>query len=75
LPYRNQTVAGRATYSFKSRYYLEFNFGYNGSERFSENHRQGFFPTIGGSWIVSDEKFWGDLYNVFDRFKLGQVTV
>jgi TonB-linked SusC/RagA family outer membrane protein len=70
LPYRNQTVAGRATYSFKSRYYLEFNFGYNGSERFSANHRQGFFPTIGGSWIISDEKFWGDLYNVFDRFKL-----
>lgn len=70
LPFRNQTLAGRATYSFKSRYFLEFNFGYNGSERFSENHRFGFFPTIGGSWIVSDEKFWGDLYNVVDRFKL-----
>ena len=25
LPYRNLTVAGRATYSYKSRYYLEFN--------------------------------------------------
>lgn len=70
LPFRNQTVAGRATYSYKGRYYLEFNFGYNGSERFSENHRFGFFPTVGASWIVSDEKFWGDLYNVFDRFKL-----
>lgn len=70
LPFRNQTVAGRATYSYKSRYYLEFNFGLNGSERFSANHRYGFFPTIGASWIISDEKFWGDLYNVFDRFKL-----
>ncbi|MFC0514778.1 TonB-dependent receptor [Mucilaginibacter angelicae] len=70
LPFRNQTVAGRATYSYKSRYYLEFNFGYNGSERFSVNHRYGFFPTIGASWIISDEKFWGDLYHVFDRFKL-----
>jgi TonB-linked SusC/RagA family outer membrane protein len=70
LPFRNLTVAGRATYSFKSRYFLEFNFGYNGSERFSEQHRFGFFPTIGGSWIVSQEKFWGDMANVFDRMKI-----
>ncbi|MET3980461.1 TonB-linked SusC/RagA family outer membrane protein [Mucilaginibacter sp. UYP25] len=71
LPYRNLTLAGRATYSFKSRYFLEFNFGYNGTERFSEKHRFGFFPTIGGSWIVSDEKFWADgLYNVVSRLKL-----
>jgi TonB-linked SusC/RagA family outer membrane protein len=70
LPYRNQTIAGRATYSYKSKYFLEGNFGYNGSERFSANHRFGFFPTIGASWIISEEKFWGDLYNVFDRFKI-----
>ncbi|WP_078348957.1 SusC/RagA family TonB-linked outer membrane protein [Mucilaginibacter pedocola] len=71
LPYRNLTLAGRATYSFKSRYFLEFNFGYNGTERFSKEHRYGFFPTIGGSWIVSDEKFWGDgLYSVISRMKL-----
>jgi TonB-linked SusC/RagA family outer membrane protein len=71
LPYRNVTLAGRATYSFKSRYFLEFNFGYNGTERFSSNHRFGFFPTIGGSWIVSDEKFWGNgLYSVISRMKL-----
>ncbi|RYF56948.1 MAG: TonB-dependent receptor, partial [Cytophagaceae bacterium] len=71
LPYRNLTVAGRATYSFKSRYFLEFNFGYNGTERFSSNHRFGFFPTIGASWIVSDEKFWGQgLYDVVSRMKL-----
>jgi TonB-linked SusC/RagA family outer membrane protein len=71
LPYRNLTVAGRATYSFKSRYFLEFNFGYNGTERFSAAHRFGFFPTIGGSWIISDEKFWGSgLYDVITRMKL-----
>ncbi|WP_233524377.1 SusC/RagA family TonB-linked outer membrane protein [Mucilaginibacter conchicola] len=71
LPYRNLTLAGRATYSFKSRYFLEFNFGYNGTERFSAKHRFGFFPTIGGSWIVSDEKFWGDkLYQFVSRLKL-----
>jgi TonB-linked SusC/RagA family outer membrane protein len=70
LPYRNLGLSGRATYSYKSRYFLEFNFGYNGSERFSENHRFGFFPTGGASWIISNEKFYGDLANVFDRMKL-----
>ncbi len=70
LPFRNLNLAGRATYSFKNRYFFETNFGYNGSERFSENNRYGFFPTIGASWIVSEEKFYGGLANVIDRMKL-----
>lgn len=70
LPFRNLTLAGRSTYSYDSRYYLEFNFGYNGSERFSENHRYGFFPTIGGSWIVSSEKFYGKMANIINRMKI-----
>lgn len=70
LPFRNLGLSGRATYAYKSRYFLEFNFGYNGSERFSENHRFGFFPTVGASWIVSGEKFYGNLANVIDRMKL-----
>lgn len=70
LPFRNLTLAGRSTISHKNKYFLEFNFGYNGSERFSEDHRFGFFPTIGASWILSEEKFWGNLYQAFDRFKL-----
>ncbi|WP_313533614.1 SusC/RagA family TonB-linked outer membrane protein [Sphingobacterium athyrii] len=70
LPYRNLGLSGRATYAYKSRYFLEFNFGYNGSERFSENHRYGFFPTMGASWIISDEKFYGHFSNVINRMKL-----
>ena len=34
LPYRNQGLSGRFTYGFDGRYLAEFNFGYNGSERF-----------------------------------------
>ncbi|MBD1424485.1 SusC/RagA family TonB-linked outer membrane protein [Sphingobacterium arenae] len=58
LPYRNLGLAGRLTYSFKNKYFSEFNFGYNGSERFSKEHRFGFFPTIGASWVISNEDFW-----------------
>lgn len=70
LPYRNLGLAGRATYSYKSTYFLEFNFGYNGSERFSANHRYGFFPTIGGSWVVSNEKFFEPYIPFITRLKL-----
>ncbi|WP_316785094.1 TonB-dependent receptor [Pedobacter frigiditerrae] len=71
LPFRNLGLAGRLTYSYKSRYFVETNFGYNGSERFSEDHRFGFFPTIGAGWIVSNEKFWeGGISKVINRLKL-----
>ncbi len=53
-------IAGRFTYGYSDRYYAEFNFGYNGSERFDKNHRWGFFPSGGLGWMVSNEKFWKD---------------
>lgn len=70
LPYRNLGLAGRATYSYNGRYFLEFNFGYNGSERFSADHRFGFFPTIGASWVISNEQFWGGLSAIVSRLKV-----
>lgn len=71
LPYRNLGVSGRVSYSYDSRYFLEFNFGYNGSERFAADHRFGFFPTIGGGWVISNEKFWqGGVADVITRLKL-----
>ncbi len=60
LPTRNLGLAGRFTYGYDSRYFLEANFGYNGSERFAENNRWGFFPSGGLGWIVSNESFWAD---------------
>lgn len=71
LPYRNLGFSGRATYSFDKKYFLEFNFGYNGSERFAPQHRWGFFPTIGGAWVVSNESFWeGGIAKIISRLKI-----
>lgn len=72
LPYRNLGVSGRLTYSYGSRYFVEGNFGYNGSERFSSEHRFGFFPTIGAGWVVSNEKFFEDanISTLITRLKL-----
>jgi hypothetical protein len=42
LPFRLQGLVGRLSYSYQSRYFLEFNAGYNGSENFAKGHRFGF---------------------------------
>lgn len=71
LPYRNISLAGRTTYAYDSKYLFEFNFGYNGSERFSEKERFGFFPSIGTGWIISNENFYSDqLKKVVNKLKL-----
>jgi TonB-linked SusC/RagA family outer membrane protein len=70
LPSRNAGLAGRATYSYESRYFAEFNFGYNGSERFAANHRWGFFPSAGAGWKISNEKFWDNLRPTINLLKL-----
>lgn len=58
LPFRNQGLSGRFTYTFDKRYGVELNFGYNGSERFARHERYGFFPAAGVTWNISSEPFW-----------------
>jgi len=70
LPKRNIGISGRFTYAFDSRYFLEYNFGYNGSERFSRNERFGFFPSGGVGWYISNEKFWAPLSKTVNKLKL-----
>lgn len=70
LPSRNVGLAGRTTYSFDSRYFFEYNFGYNGSERFAANHRWGFFPSAGAAWLISNENFWKKIKPIVSNLKL-----
>lgn len=70
LPYRNVGLSGRGTYAYDSRYFLEFNFGYNGSERFHESKRWGFFPSAGVAWSISNEKFWSPFKDKVNNFRL-----
>jgi TonB-linked SusC/RagA family outer membrane protein len=70
LPYRNQGLSGRFTYGYDDRYLIEATFGYNGSERFYRTEQFGFFPAIGGGWIVSNEKFWENFAQTIPKLKL-----
>lgn len=61
LPFREQGLAGRVTYNYDKRYFLEGNFGYNGSENFIAGKRFGFFPSAAIGWNISNEKFFSPL--------------
>lgn len=70
IPYRMMGIAGRATYSWKDRYFAEFNIGYNGAENFSPKYRFGTFPAFGVGWVVSNEKFWQPLSKAVSFLKI-----
>ncbi|MDR1341600.1 MAG: TonB-dependent receptor [Prevotellaceae bacterium] len=69
LPARNAGISGRATYDYDNRYFTEFNFGYNGSEKFTADKRFGFFPSIGAAWMTSNEKFWEPVKGAINMLK------
>lgn len=68
--YKERLVSSflRAEYSYFGKYMLSFILRRDGSSKFGENNRYGWFPTLSAAWIVSDEKF----YNIefIDYFKL-----
>lgn len=74
---RNQRFAGRLTYGYKFRYFVDFNFGYNGSENFARGHQFDLFPAISGAWNVAEEEFvrenvaWMDMFKI--RYSFGKV--
>jgi TonB-linked SusC/RagA family outer membrane protein len=70
IPYRFRGLAGRTTYSYNDRYFVEFNAGYNGSENFSPDKRYGFFPAFGIGWLLSEENFFKSLKDAISMFKV-----
>ena len=49
---------GRVNYNFKNRYFLSAVLRRDGSSRFGANNRFGYFPSISGGWVISDEQFF-----------------
>lgn len=63
-------MVGRVTWTYMTRYMLDFNMGYNGSENFAPGKtRFGFFPSVSGGWVVSGEDFM-EKQKVFSYLKL-----
>lgn len=70
IPYRHIGIAGRATYSFQDTYFIEGNFGYNGSENFAPGKRFGFFPSIAVGYLLSNASYFKNLFPSINLFKI-----
>jgi TonB-linked SusC/RagA family outer membrane protein len=64
------SVFGRVGYSFRDRYFAEFNFRMDGSSKFAAGNRWGFFPSGAVAWRVTEEEF---MRTVKDR--LGDIKI
>lgn len=60
----------RLNYKFSDKYFVELNARYDGSSRFSEDHRYSFFPSFSLGWRLSEETFWDNLKPYVNEFKL-----
>ncbi len=60
----------RLNYILKERYIVEFNGRYDGSSRFPEESRFGFFPSASAAWRVDRENFAEPLKPVLSSLKL-----
>jgi TonB-linked SusC/RagA family outer membrane protein len=53
-----RSLFGRLSYNYKGRYLFEANGRYDGSSRFAEGNRFGFFPSFSAGWRISEESFF-----------------
>ncbi len=52
-----QSFFGRVTYQYNNKYLFTANFRADGSSKFGENNKYGYFPSFSAGWKISDEKF------------------
>ena len=74
--YRMASFLGRANYNLMERYLLTVTARYDGSSKFSKNHKFAFFPSAALAWRLSEENFMQDidwLSNLKLRASIGQT--
>lgn len=60
---------GRLSYNFKEKYLLNATFRADGSSRFAEGNRWGYFPSVSIGWVLTNELFMDGTENWLDFFK------
>ncbi len=63
---------GRANYTYKERYLLTATARYDGSSRFAEGNKWGFFPSAAFAWKINEEAFMQSVPYLTDmKLRLG----
>ena len=52
---------GRVFYSFDNRYMITANIRWDGSSKFADGNRWGYFPSVSAGWNFSEESFMKNL--------------
>ena len=64
------SVFGRLGYSYTDKYFVEFNFRYDGSSKFADGNRWGFFPSVAAAWRLTEESFLDNVKTSIGDIKL-----
>jgi hypothetical protein len=57
-PTRMLSFFGQANYNYNHKYLLSVTLRADGSTKFKPGHQWGYFPSVSGAWVVSDEPWW-----------------
>lgn len=64
------SLIGRLAYNYAGKYYLTFTARDDVSSKFAKGKRAAFFPSVGFSYRLSEEKFMKGVSHIFDNIKL-----
>ncbi|MDT0678503.1 SusC/RagA family TonB-linked outer membrane protein [Autumnicola musiva] len=64
------SYVGTLGYNFKNKYLADFVLRADGSSRFYEDNRWGYFPAISVGWRINEEDFFKNNIDSFDNLKL-----
>lgn len=71
VPTKFTGVTAKLSYKYASKYLIDFNAAYNGSDRFSADNRYGFFPAVGVGYVMSEEKWFRNIVGkAVEHFKI-----
>lgn len=68
--YALRSYFARFNYAWAQKYLFEAVLRYDGSSRFSDNNRWGFFPALSAGWRISQEPFMAGVNRFVENLKL-----
>ena len=68
-PDRMLSFFGQANYNYKHKYLVSLTFRADGSTKFAPGDQWGYFPSISGAWVLSEEPFMQDI-DWISQFKI-----
>ncbi len=70
FPDYKEDWVGRLTYNYGKRYFLEGSGAYNGTDKFADGKRFGFFPAVAVGWNLANEPFIQNNVSFLNQFKI-----